>query len=89
MAAGIYVFASFGHINEFTLTTYTLIPASIVIAAGVILFLLGIFGACGACRENKCMLAIFFVVSGALFILEMVGACLALAMKGDVSFKPF
>jgi len=84
MAAGIYVFVSFGNIAEFQSTTYTLIPASIIIAAGVILLLLGVFGICGSCMDNKCMLFMFFIFSLGLFLLEMTGAIVALAMKSDL-----
>ena len=46
--------------------------------------ILAVLGICGACKENKWILSVFFIVSGALFLLELIGACLALSMRGEL-----
>jgi len=81
LVAGIYVFATFGNIKEFAEAMHTLVPASILIAAAVILILLGVAGMYGAIKEHKCALSLFFILSGALFVVEFVGAVMALAMQ--------
>jgi len=48
-----------------------------IIAAGSLLFLIGFLGCCGAMKESKCMLTIFFVFVFLIFVMEIVGAVLA------------
>lgn len=62
---GSWVFKTYHHYNELTTANFTLVPASIVIAVGVILFIVGGLGCTAACKENKCLLA---VVSTIIFL---------------------
>lgn len=48
-----------------------------IIAAGAFLVVIGFFGCCGAIKENKCMLGIFFFMVFIIFVVEIVGGVLA------------
>uniref|UniRef100_A0A8C2XQP7 Tetraspanin n=1 Tax=Cyclopterus lumpus TaxID=8103 RepID=A0A8C2XQP7_CYCLU len=54
----------------------------LMIAIGVIIMLLGFLGCCGAIRENRCLLLIFFVSLLVIFVL-----LLALGILGAVEEK--
>ncbi|XP_053325978.1 tetraspanin-1 [Spea bombifrons] len=49
-----------------------------LIAIGAILVLLGFLGCCGAQKESKCLLIIFFCIILIIFIAEVAGAVVAL-----------
>ncbi|MEE6495358.1 hypothetical protein FKM82_002024 [Ascaphus truei] len=49
-----------------------------LIAIGAVLVLLGFLGCCGAQRESKCLLIIFFSIILIIFIAEIAGAVVAL-----------
>ncbi|CAK8672192.1 unnamed protein product [Clavelina lepadiformis] len=55
----------------------------IIIAVGALLFVVGFLGCCGAIKENKCLLATFFVMILLIFILEIVGGVLAFVFYPD------
>ncbi|XP_060571266.1 tetraspanin-3-like [Ruditapes philippinarum] len=57
---GAWVYHTYNHFSELTTASLTLVPAGIVIIVGVFLFILGCVGCVGACKENKCILAVFF-----------------------------
>ncbi|OCT84957.1 hypothetical protein XELAEV_18023118mg [Xenopus laevis] len=49
-----------------------------LIAIGALLVLLGFLGCCGAQKESKCLLLIFFTIILIIFIAEVAGAVVAL-----------
>uniref|UniRef100_A0A8D0HEN9 Tetraspanin n=1 Tax=Sphenodon punctatus TaxID=8508 RepID=A0A8D0HEN9_SPHPU len=51
------------------------------IAIGTFLLLVGFLGCCGAAKESKCMLLLFFSIILILFIAEVAGAVVALAFS--------
>ncbi|EMP29649.1 Far upstream element-binding protein 2 [Chelonia mydas] len=51
------------------------------IAVGTFLLLMGFLGCCGAMKESKCMLLLFFVIILILFIAEVTGAVVVLAFS--------
>lgn len=51
----------------------------LLIALGVLLVILGFLGCCGAQKESKCLLIIFFTIILIIFIAEIVGAVIVLA----------
>ncbi|XP_035672583.1 tetraspanin-8-like [Branchiostoma floridae] len=53
------------------------------IGIGVVALIVGFFGCCGAIRENKCMLGMFFVCLLLLLIAEVGVAIFAVVMKPD------
>ncbi|ETE66149.1 Tetraspanin-1, partial [Ophiophagus hannah] len=50
----------------------------LLIAIGAVLFLLGFLGCCGAQKESKCLLIMFFSIVLIIFIIEVAGAVVAL-----------
>lgn len=55
--------------------------ANILIAAGVFVAIIGFVGCCGAIRQNKVMLIIYFILVLLIFILEIVAGALAYTKK--------
>ncbi|XP_063153927.1 tetraspanin-1 [Candoia aspera] len=50
----------------------------LLIALGAVLFLLGFLGCCGAQKESKCLLIMFFTIILIIFIIEVTAAVVAL-----------
>jgi len=74
--------------NNFTDVIHSsLLPASIILAAGIVLFILGLIGCIGALRENKCLMGCYF----SLMLLALIGlACgvgLAYMYRGIIDNK--
>lgn len=55
--------------------------ANILIAAGVFVSLIGFVGCCGALKENKVMLIIYFILVLLIFVLEIAAGALAYTKK--------
>ncbi|XP_010873259.2 tetraspanin 35 [Esox lucius] len=55
----------------------------LLIVVGAVLLVIGFLGCCGAIKESKCMLLMFFVIVLIVFIAEVAGAVVILV------FKPF
>ncbi|XP_056610011.1 tetraspanin 35 [Triplophysa dalaica] len=53
----------------------------LLIAVGAVLLILGFLGCCGAIRESRCMLLLFFVIILIVFIAEVAGAIVLLVFK--------
>uniref|UniRef100_A0A8C7WL86 Tetraspanin n=1 Tax=Oncorhynchus mykiss TaxID=8022 RepID=A0A8C7WL86_ONCMY len=51
---GAYVFITYDDYDHFFEDVYTLIPASIIIAVGTLLFIIGLIGCCATIRESSC-----------------------------------
>jgi len=55
-----------------------------IIIVGVIVFVIGFLGCCGAIKENYCMITTFAVLLGIIFILEIVAGALGFAYRKKV-----
>ncbi|KAL1278757.1 hypothetical protein QQF64_025430 [Cirrhinus molitorella] len=53
----------------------------LLIAVGAVLLILGFLGCCGAIRESRCMLLMFFIIILIVFIAEVAGAIVLLVFK--------
>ncbi|XP_078126347.1 tetraspanin 35 [Sander vitreus] len=53
----------------------------LLIAIGALLLVIGFLGCCGAVRESKCMLMLFFIVVLVVFIAEVAGAIVILVFR--------
>ncbi|XP_043955248.1 tetraspanin 35 [Gambusia affinis] len=53
----------------------------LLIAIGVLLVVIGFLGCCGAMRESKCMLLLFFMIVLLVFIAEVAGAVVILVFR--------
>ena len=55
-----------------------------IIIVGVIVFVIGFLGCCGAIKENYCMVTTFAILLGIIFILEIVAGALGFAYRKKV-----
>jgi len=55
-----------------------------IIIIGVIVFIIGFLGCCGAYKENYCMVTTFAVLLGIIFIMEIVAGALGFAYRKKV-----
>jgi len=53
----------------------------LLIAVGAVLLIIGFLGCCGAIKESRCMLLMFFVIVLVVFIAEVAGAVIVLVFK--------
>ncbi|XP_015204770.2 tetraspanin-16 [Lepisosteus oculatus] len=56
----------------------------ICIGVGAVLALIGFLGCCGAWKENRCLLLLFFAIVTLIFVAEVVGAILVLVYRAVV-----
>merc|ERR1712002_1178238 len=61
--------------------------AVLIIVIGIIVFVIGFLGCCGAVKENYCMVTTFAVLLALIFILEIVAGALGISYKGKVKDK--
>ena len=54
---GAWIFKTYHHFDQLTTANITLIPASILIAVGIVLFIVGVVGIIAAGKENRWLLA--------------------------------
>jgi len=62
---------------------FTSVPIFIIVV-GVIVFVIGFLGCCGAAKENYCMMTTFAILLALIFILEIVAGALGFAYKKQV-----
>uniref|UniRef100_A0A8C5WDE9 Tetraspanin n=1 Tax=Leptobrachium leishanense TaxID=445787 RepID=A0A8C5WDE9_9ANUR len=55
----------------------------LLIALGALLVIIGFLGCCGAQKESKCLLIIFFTIVLIIFIAEIVGAVIVLVYSSN------
>jgi len=87
MFLGAWVYKEYKNYDEIAQARFTLIPATIIMACAVFLFLLGVIGCVGACKEQKCLLALFFTVLLVIFCGLVAGAALAYIYRSEVDGK--
>lgn len=58
--------------------------AVFIIIVGVVVFVIGFLGCCGAVKENYCMVTTFAVLLAIIFILEIVAGALGFTYKKKV-----
>ncbi|KFQ32876.1 Tetraspanin-18, partial [Merops nubicus] len=63
--------------------------AYVLLAMGAMLFLLGFLGCCGAARENKCLLLLFFMFILLIFLAELSAAILAFIFRENLTREFF
>ncbi|KAF3686773.1 Tetraspanin-18 [Channa argus] len=61
----------------------------VILAMGSMLFLLGFLGCCGAIRENKCLLLLFFMLILFIFLAELAAAILAFLFREHLTREYF
>lgn len=84
-AVGSIVFVQYRHYDDLSDAWYTLIPATILLGVGLLLILIGIVGCVGACKEQRCLLGMFFTVLIVIFAGLLISTILAFVYKQPVS----
>lgn len=70
---------------EYFIDSHFFSPAHLLVAIGVIMIVVSIFGCIGAVKESTAMINIYGVLLGIVFILEVAAAISAFALRGQVS----
>jgi Na+-transporting methylmalonyl-CoA/oxaloacetate decarboxylase gamma subunit len=78
------VIATYQHYDHFVESKYTLVPAIVAIAVGIIFFFAGILGCCSMCKENRCVLGMFGVFMLVLLALLVAGAVMSVVFRADI-----
>lgn len=71
IAIGAFIRTNYGEYFSFVDHSFGNVPA-VLIAVGVIVFIIGFLGCCGALKENHCMVTTFAILLAMIFILEIV-----------------
>jgi len=83
IAVGVVVKVAFGDYSTYDVDTLTT-AAIFLVAVGVIVCFISVFGCCGAIKENYCMLMTFAVLLGIIFILEIAAGALAYSYRDQL-----
>lgn len=82
---GSYIKANYGDYLSYKDDETNFASVSVfIIIVGVIVFVIGFLGCCGAYKENYCMVTTFAVLLGIIFILEIVAGALGFAYRKKV-----
>uniref|UniRef100_A0A3Q3FVH6 Tetraspanin n=1 Tax=Labrus bergylta TaxID=56723 RepID=A0A3Q3FVH6_9LABR len=86
---GAYVFITYDDYDHFFEDVYTLIPAVTIIAAGALLFIIGLIGCCATVRESYCGLTTFVVILLLVFLTEVAVVVLGYIYRAKVRKKVY
>ncbi|XP_077989422.1 tetraspanin-36-like [Glandiceps talaboti] len=78
------IFQTYHDYRDITETPYTLIPAAVVLGAALFMFITGLIGCCGACKEHKCLLATFFTLILLILLLQITAAILGFVYRDEI-----
>jgi tetraspanin-3 len=81
---GSWVYIEYQHFEQIAQALYTLVPATILLAVGVFFFILGLIGCVGACKEQKCILGLYFTVLLLILIGVISAGILGYVYRQDV-----
>ncbi|KAM6216424.1 tetraspanin-8 [Rhynchocyon petersi] len=71
-------------INQGDFHTHSQGPANLLIAVGAIIMVLGFLGCCGAIKESRCLLILFFIGLLLILLLQLAAGALGVALKPEV-----
>ncbi|XP_068717769.1 CD63 antigen-like [Montipora capricornis] len=80
---GAWALIKFGDYSTITEGSYA-VGSKVMIAAGVFIALISFFGCCGAWKENRCLLIIFFICLLVILSLEIAVAVLGYTNRNKV-----
>uniref|UniRef100_A0A8C6WHN4 Tetraspanin n=1 Tax=Neogobius melanostomus TaxID=47308 RepID=A0A8C6WHN4_9GOBI len=86
IAAGLWAWSEKGVLQDLSVLTRVggFDPVWVVLAAGVVMFVLGFAGCVGALRENLCLLKAFSTMVGLVFVVEVLVVVLVLVFQSQV-----
>ncbi|XP_014783242.1 tetraspanin-36 isoform X1 [Octopus bimaculoides] len=82
---GAWIFKTYHHFDQLTTANITLIPASIIIGVGIILFIIGLLGIVAAGKENRWLLAAYFIALLVVLTAEVTAGLLAYLYRSHVT----
>lgn len=82
---GAWIFKTYHHFDQLTTANITLIPASILIAVGIVLFVVGVVGIIAAGKENRWLLAAYFIALLVVLTAEIAAGLLAYVYRHEVT----
>jgi tetraspanin-3 len=82
---GGYVIATYKRIDTLGSAYYTLVPAAVMIAVGIIFLLAAISGFCAACRDSRASSVTFFAFVFLIFVLLITAIALSFVYKREVN----
>lgn len=80
---GAIIKSNYGDYFTYADSKFATTPVFIIIV-GVIVFVIGFLGCCGAIKENYCMVTSFAVLLGLIFVLEIIAGILGFIYKKKV-----
>lgn len=81
---GSYVIINYANFSSFIEDNYT-IPAIVIIAVSVVMFIFGLLGCCATIRESKVGLSCFFAIIFLIFAAEVAALVLGIIFRGKIS----
>ncbi|XP_036383115.1 tetraspanin 36 [Megalops cyprinoides] len=81
---GSYVLRSYSSFDNFLEDKYTLIPAAIIIAVAVVMFVIGIVGCCATLRESKIGLGFFLLIILIILAAEITAFVFGFIYRGKI-----
>ncbi|XP_058493122.1 tetraspanin 36 [Solea solea] len=82
---GAYVIRSYSNFDSFIQDRYALVPAVIIIAVSVVMFVFGLVGCCSTIRESKIGLSFFCVIILVIFAAEVAALTFGFIYQGKIS----
>ncbi|TNN83664.1 Tetraspanin-1 [Liparis tanakae] len=73
-----------GNVEESSGLSQLVNAAYLLIGVGAVLLVIGFLGCCGAVRESRCMLLMFFSIVLIIFLIEVAAAVVLLVFQGVV-----
>ena len=84
IASGLWVYFDPGRFNRFLGGQSFTIPASLLIASGLLACLAGCCGCWGAIRESRCMLASYFIITLFIFCAQTTSGVLGFLYRENI-----
>ncbi|XP_010875393.2 tetraspanin 36 [Esox lucius] len=81
---GSYIIQSYNSFGTFLEDKYTLIPAAIIIAVGIVMFVFGTVGCCATLRESTMGLSCFLMIILAIFAAEVAALVFGFIYQGRI-----
>ncbi|XP_013396652.1 tetraspanin-4-like [Lingula anatina] len=85
LGVGVWLHQNKGEYGAIAQSYSFLSAPALLIAAGVVILVVGFFGCCGALAENQCMLLTYFVLVVLIFVLQIVAAILAFVHQDEIN----
>ncbi|XP_044754941.1 CD63 antigen-like [Coccinella septempunctata] len=83
LTVGVISHLFYSDYSSFTYPSFQIVPL-VLIAVGVIIFIVAFLGCCGAAKENQCMISMFAVFLIVIFVLEITAGVFGYIHRNEV-----